>query len=551
MLLKLSIKNYILIQSLEVDFTQGLSVITGETGAGKSIFLGALGLILGQRIDTSVLLDKSKKCYVEGIFNIKGYHMEDYFQQHELDFEEEIILRREINQGGKSRAFINDTPVSLSELKNMGDQLVNIHSQHSIVTLNDANFQLAVLDSYAGIYQQVFNYRKKFASLQRQKKQLEDLIQIDNKSKGEREYFKFLYNELVTADLKPGEQLLMETQLQKLTHAEEIKKILIQTTESLSDSESNVISQLSSTINLIQGISRFHPDIQSLVERLKVNYIDIKDISSEISILEGTLQVDSEMIEQLSQRLDIIYKFLKKHQKTSSDELIELKENLSSKISESNSLTDQISQRTQEIKCVEDELIKEAKSISKSRNNILQQFEDEIIKVLINLGISQAQFKIEHISTEALTKDGLDKVRFLFSANRGIELDDVAHIASGGELSRLMLSVKSLISQKNLLPTIFFDEIDNGVSGEIAGKVGAILKKMALKMQVIAITHLPQIAAKGETHYSVYKIDNKDCTTSYIKQLSKHERIEEIAKMLSNEKVTPIALKNAKELINC
>ncbi|MEI7981259.1 MAG: DNA repair protein RecN [Bacteroidota bacterium] len=550
MLQKLSIENYVLIHKFEVDFSEGFSVITGETGSGKSIFLGALGLILGQRADTNVLLDKTGKCIVEGMFFIRGYNLDLFFKDHDLDFDETIILRREINNSGKSRAFINDSPVNLSVLKELGDQLVNIHSQHSIITLNDSDFQLAVLDNYAGIQPLLQIYRSNYLSLERLKKKRGDLFLMIKRANADRDYQHFLFDELNMANLQSDEQAGIEERLQILNHAEEIKTTLLRAIDPISGGEMNIIGQLAEVINLISSISRYNPKLQELVERLKIDNIDIKDISAELSFIEEQVEFDKEEIEKLTQRLNLLYRLLQKHQRLSVIELIALKQNLEIKLLDADNMGERLTEYDTEIKLLEKSLLQQALEISTARVNIISGFGKEIIRLLILLGMNQAQFKIEISQITSFTKDGTDKVRFLFSANKGFELDEVSRIASGGELSRLMLSIKSMISQKNLLPTIFFDEIDNGVSGEIAGKVGTILKQIGKSMQVIAITHLPQIAAKCDHHYWIYKKENQEITMSYIKRLTKNERIEEIAKMLSDNTVTTIAIKNAKELLN-
>ena len=549
MLQKLTIENYVLIHKLEVDFQHGFSVITGETGSGKSILLGALGLILGQRADTSVLLVKSKKCIVEGSFFIKGYQLEPFFQERELDYDDTLSLRREINPAGKSRAFINDSPVTLSSLKELGDKLVNIHSQHSVITLNEADFQLAVLDNYAGIQYSLQKYRTGYRLLLGLRKQKEEVVSKILKTKADSDYYHFLADELSKADLKPDELTVSEERLQILTHAEEIKTTLFRTIQSISNGEVNVLALLSDAITTLSTISKYQPQLHHFVERLKVNSIDIKDISSELTSLEDHLEIDQGEVENLTLRLNLLYRLLQKHQKTTVEELITLKQELENKLSEADNLETQLDYYTREIQKLESSLLDQAKAISGSRTHIIPRFNEEITRLLVLLGMNQAQSKIELNAGNSLTHYGLDTVKFLFSANKGMELDEVSRIASGGELSRLMLGVKSMISQKNLLPTIFFDEIDNGVSGEIAGKVGTILKQMGERMQVIAITHLPQIAVKGDSHYFVYKIEKQDITTTYIKRLSMEERIGEIAKMLSNNRVTPIAIENAKELL--
>jgi len=549
MLIKLSIRNYILIQDLEVDFSTGFSVITGETGAGKSILLGALGLILGQRADSSILLDKSKKCIIEGSFQIKGYNLEELFKVNGLDFDDVIILRREINQGGKSRAFVNDTPVNLSLLKELGDRLVNVHSQNSIITLNEMNFQLAVLDSYASIQSEVIKYKSGYLALVELQRQLTELHEKEARSAGERDYYQFLLDELTRANLKHGELQEVEERLEFLKHAEEIKRSLINANEMISESEMSVLTQLSEVIHSLSGVAKFKTELKDIVERINVNHIDIKDISKEIISVETKIYFESSEMETLALRLDSLYRLLKKHQKTTIEELIIVKQEIEQKVSDVLNLGEKINALNSETVKLETELFKRAKVLSASRQKVVAKFEREMVGTLLQLGISAARFKVDLISADYLTKDGIDKIKFLFSANKGLEVNELSNTASGGEMSRLMLSVKSMISQKNLLPTIFFDEIDNGVSGEIAGKVGSILKKMGTKMQVIAITHLPQIAGKGDHHYWVYKSEKNQTTHTFIRQLTAKDRVGEIAKMLSNEKVTDSAYQTARELL--
>ena len=549
MLIKLSIRNYILIQDLEVDFSTGFSVITGETGAGKSILLGALGLILGQRADSSILLDKSKKCIIEGSFQIKGYNLEELFKVNALDFDDVIILRREINQGGKSRAFVNDTPVNLTLLKDLGDRLVNVHSQNSIVTLNEMNFQLAVLDSYASIQSEVIKYKSGYLALSELKRQLSELHEKEARSTGEREYHQFLLDELNRTNLKPGELQEVEERLEFLKHAEEIKRSLNNANEMISESELSVLTQLSEVIHSLSGVAKFKTELKDIVERINVNYIDIKDISKEITNVEAKIYFEPSEMESLAVRLDSLYRLLKKHQRTTIEELIIVKQEIEQKVSDVLNLGEKIIALNSEAVKLEAELYKRAKVLSASRQKVVAKFEREMVDTLLQLGISAARFKVDLVSASDLTKDGIDKIKFLFSANKGLEVNELSNTASGGEMSRLMLSVKSMISQKNLLPTIFFDEIDNGVSGEIAGKVGSILKRMGNKMQVIAITHLPQIAGKGDHHYWVYKSEKNHTTHTFIRQLSAQDRVEEIAKMLSNEKVTDSAYQTARELL--
>jgi DNA repair protein RecN (Recombination protein N) len=549
MLLKLSIKNYILIHDLEIDFSEGFTVITGETGAGKSILLGALSLILGQRADSDILLDKSKKCIIEGYFKISGYHLEDFFCGQELDYEDHIILRREINQNGKSRAFLNDTPVNLSLFKDLGDRLVNVHSQNSIITLNDSNFQLAVIDNYAGIQAEVADFRTGYAKFLEIKRQLVTLEEQEAKAAGEKDYFRFLLDELDLARLASGELQEIEAQLEVLTHAEEIKHGLYRANFMISGADENILAQLSEIGHLLNGVAKFKPELKNLAERINVNYIDVKDLSNELQTIEEQVFVDPQRVESLTQRVDHLYRLMKKHHVTSVEQLIFLKLDIEKKVTDEVGLEEQVLFLRKEIRNLESNLAEKAGTLSLSRKKVVSEFETEVIGILSKLGIPKARFTIDFFRSDSLNKDGVDKVKFLFSANKGIELRDLSNSASGGELSRIMLAIKSMISQKNLLPTIIFDEIDNGVSGEVAARVGGILKRMGSYMQVIAITHLPQIAAKGDRHYWVFKSENDQKTTTYIKQLSSRERVEEIAKMLSSETVTDSAIQAANDLL--
>jgi len=549
MLGRLTIENYALIHRLEIEFSPGFSVITGETGAGKSIILGALALILGQRADSNVLMDKAHKCIIEGVFMIKDYALETFFNTNDLDYEETVILRREINAQGKSRAFINDTPVTLSLLKNLGDQLVNVHSQNSITTLNDSNFQLAVLDNYTGQFEKVIDFRHGFQRLMLKKNELEALIHLNSKTREERDYLNFLFNEFNQARLQSGEQEELEQRLKILTHAEEIKTRLFQSTEIISRGEENILLRLAEVIHNVSAIAKFREDIDELQGRLQSNLIDIKDIAGNIEKIGEHISFDASEIEIITLRLDQIYQLQKKHHVNSIDELLLIRQSIENKLLEGDSLDEKIKQFQTLIHGSEESLKADASILSKARNKAIYNFEKEIVAISAMLGMNNASFKIECIPLPLLTRDGLDKIRFLFSANKGIVPDDITKIASGGELSRLMLGIKSMVSRKNLLPTIIFDEIDNGVSGEIAGKIGSILKKMAQNMQVIVITHLPQIAGKGDWQYKVYKTEEQGHTRSYIKHLSSTERVEEIAKMLSDERVSASAFQTAKELL--
>ena len=549
MLLKLYIENYALIQKLGIDLDNGFTVITGETGAGKSILVGALSLILGQRADTSVLLEKTSKCIVEGTFVIRDYGLEDFFMESELDYDPVAILRREINQNGKSRAFINDTPVNLSVLKELGDRLVNIHSQHSVVTLSKADFQLELLDDYAGHQARLTAYRTAFLRLRELLKKLRELEEKEKRLRSESDYHQFLFDELEKAALKEQELEDLENHFSVLSHAEEIKSSLTYSVHQLTASEQNEITQLAGIIHSLKSIVRYHPPIEDLLKRLESILIDFKDIAGELQKMDEQIYVSSGEMEGVRLRLDLIYRLLKKHNVQSVQELIHIQGELGSLLSETESLDDLLRELQHQVRISEDEVLNLAKEISAARSKVIPGFEKEIQILLKDLGMPSARFKINLEQVESYSMDGLDRVTFLFSANKGIPLGEVSRIASGGELSRLMLSIKSRISRKNLLPTIIFDEIDSGVSGDVAGKVGTILKEMAGHMQVIVITHLPQIAGKGTSHFWVYKEDVQDSTRSMIRKLTTDERIEEIARMVSNERVTEAAYLTARELL--
>jgi len=549
MITHLSISNYALIRKLDINFSNGLSVITGETGAGKSILLGALSLILGNRADSQILLDKTKKCVIEGTFNIKDYNLIPFFKENDLDYDDNTLLRREINKSGKSRAFINDTPVNLNLIKELGDKLVNIHSQNKTVTLNNSDFQLAVVDSYVNKNDVLKQYRLGFKNYSEKKKKLNGLIEKENKSKSDQDYFQFQFDELEKANLDPDEFNNIEKELELLNHHEEIKTNLAGISQILDNKELNIISQLNEALSLIKNISEYNNDFENFHKRVESNLIDLRDLSSEIESIGESIIYDPKRITELNNNIDIVFHLQQKHRVNSVNKLIAIKDNLSEKLNEISSLENEINSLKKEISLIETELTKLAKLISLSRGEAIPKIEKNITELLVELGMPDGRFKVEQIKFNELTIDGFDKVKFLFNANKGGTLSDMSKIASGGELSRLMLSIKSLISQKNLLPTIIFDEIDSGVSGNIANKVGVILKKISQTMQVIAITHLPQIAGMGDFHYLVFKDSEKEITESRIKLISADERINEIAKMLSGSKISEIALQNAKELL--
>ena len=550
MLKKISIQNYALIDVLEISFSGNLNTITGETGAGKSILLGALSLIVGSRADTGILQDKTKKCVVEGIFEIKDYALKNFFKENELDYADETVIRREINSEGKSRAFINDTPVTLNILKELGEKLIDIHSQHETLTLNSSGFQLSVVDSFASHKDLLNVYKEEYSAYKSDENKLSELIEKETQSKKDLDYFQFQFNELEDANLKTGEQPLMEQELETLNNSEEIKITLTKAYNSLDGSDTNLLFLLNEVKSSLASLSKFNSALKEITERLNSAYIEIKDISSEISSLEESTVHDSKRIEELNEKLDAIYRLQKKHNVNKIEDLIEIKEALSNKLLDITSLDEQISKLKVEIEKQKKSLQSKANKLSKGRGEAIPKIEKEITKSLSSLGMPNAKFEIKNEVSETFSSTGTDNITFLFSANKGSDAKGLNKVASGGELSRLMLSIKSLVAKLTHLPSIIFDEIDTGVSGEVANKVGSIMEQMGNAMQVITITHLAQIASKGDSHLFVYKEIKAGKTFTKIKKLNKEERVQEIAKMLSTENPTPAAIKNAKELLN-
>jgi len=549
MLKHLYIENYALIEKLDIGFSEGFSVITGETGAGKSILLGALSLILGQRADTQVLLDKNKKCIVEGSFLVKDLSLQELFSVNELDYDDTAVLRREINQQGKSRAFINDTPVNLSVMKDITEKLIDIHSQHQTLILADREFQIKIVDGYADNLQLVKDYKNDFLKYKQCLSKLEELSALENKSKTDLDYLNFQYDELYAAKLMPDEQETTEQELEILNHTEEIKLNLLKVLNILNESDHNIISDLSEINKSLNLISKYKTEIQSVNDRINSVYLELKDIAGELTNVEQQVIFNPERLTNLKTRLDLIYHLQQKHHVSTIKELIEIRDDIQQKINNISKYEELIVSLKNEITLVEKSLLVKSKKLSGSRLNVIPEIEKEITEIISKLGMPKASFFINLQPLQEFTASGTDEITFLFNANVGGEPKEIGKIASGGELSRLMLAVKSMISHKNLLPTIIFDEIDIGVSGDISNKVASIMKKMAGTMQVITITHIPQIAAKGDFHLYVYKTTDKTTTKSFIKTLKNDERIFEIAKMLSSDVPTEAATQNARELL--
>ncbi len=549
MLVKLFVQNYALIRELDVEFETGLTIITGETGAGKSILLGALSLILGSRADTNVLLDKREKCVVEGSFRIEGYQLEDFFISNELDYDPVTILRREINPAGKSRAFINDTPVTVNLLKELGSRLIDIHSQHQTLMLNDNNFQLNVIDSFAGTLKLKNGYSEAFNNFRRLRKEYAEVKELNDKNKADIEYYLFQLNQLAEAKLRQGEQEELEREQELLEHAEEIKSSLENSSYLLQSEEGSLLTKLREVRSNISRICSFLPGGEELVSRIESTYIELNDLAGDLARLSDGIEANPGRLEKINSRLDLIYSLIQKHRVNNLDELILRESEIRSHIRSTGS-TDERLQELESLLAVEEKSLRSvAEELSARRKAVLNDVEGRITDILRQLGMPNGRFRIVISQSPDLTPTGSDHADFLFSANKQIEPEDLARIASGGELSRVMLSLKSLLTRNTNLPTIIFDEIDAGVSGEVADKVGQILALMGKYMQVVNITHLPQVASRGTKHYHVYKEEKGDETITRVKLLSAEERILEVARLLSGSEVTETAIRNATELL--
>jgi DNA repair protein RecN (Recombination protein N) len=548
---KLLIQNYVLIDSLELDLNKGLNIITGETGAGKSILLGALSLLLGERADKNVLLDKEKKCVVEGTFSTKNIEVKDFFRNEGLDYESQLILRREVNAEGKSRSFINDTPVTLAQLKELSQLIVDIHSQHETLFLRKQKFQLSVVDAFANNENDLQKYVTEFSEYKSLQAKLSALEEAEKKSKSDQDYFQFLFNELEEASLKAGEQEKLEEELNTGTHAEEIKSNLDAAYSGLSGSEDNLLNRISKIQSLLQSSAKHSSALNELSGRLKSVSIEVKDISNEVDRVSAEVVFDPARMEVVQQRLDEVYRLQQKHRVSAISELITIKDELEGKLKNIATIDGEIESCRNLLLEKKTLLVVSAKKISAQRTKAIPQVEKEITKLLTAVNLTHAVLKIEQIisSEENFNVDGIDSIQFLFSANKGVPLRNIEKAASGGELSRLMLCIKAAVAKLVSLPVMIFDEIDTGISGETALNVATVLKQLSKNHQLIAITHLPQIAGRGDQHYYVYKQITGKKTSAHVKLLTSDERIVEIAKMLSGDKPTAGAVENAKELL--
>lgn len=550
MLRKLIIKNFAIIDELELDLHEGFNIMTGETGAGKSIILGALGLLLGQRFESKNLKNKQQKCIIEGQFKLNGFALESFFESSDLDYEDECIIRREVSPDGKSRSFVNDTPVNIQLLKAIGEQLVDIHSQHETLALNTSAYQLHVIDSVANHKELLQKYQTGFSKYQQIQKEILALENSYALAIKEQDYIKFQFDELNQATLIENEQVQLETEQSILSHAEEIQQKLSFIDAIFQSDDHSLIDQLKLVAQHLNSLEKLNPQIEKISERVKGLLIEVKDISSEIEDIANNTQINPDRLLIIQERLDLIFRLQHKHRVDTITALIEIRDQLDNSLQSLDHQEEAIQKLKKESANLELELKELAKQLSNNRKKSFNTVINEICGPLKELGIPNAQIEIEHqVDALKLTKDGIDDIKILFSANKGQKAENISKVASGGELSRVMLCVKSLLAKKEKLPTIIFDEIDTGVSGEVALKMGAIMQKLAENIQVISITHLPQIASLGTHHYYVYKDHLAEETSTKIKKLSANDRIIEIAKMLSGDNPSAGAMENAKELL--
>ncbi|MBP4137909.1 DNA repair protein RecN [Flavobacterium geliluteum] len=550
MITSLSIKNYALIEKLSIDFSKGFSIITGETGAGKSIILGALGLVLGKRADLTSLKNKEEKCVIEAQFEISKYNLKSFFEANDLDYEDETIIRREILPSGKSRAFINDSPVNLQELQELSVFLIDIHSQQQTQELSDEGVQFKIIDAIANNTEVISSYQKLLKTYKSEKSKLNALLKKQSDAGKEQEYNTFLLNELVVAKLKSGEQEELEADFEKLNNVEIIKESIDKSLIIANEEQFGVFHNLNEIKASLQKIAPFSSEYQVLFERITSLTIEFDDVSRELQNCSEKLLNDPTQLEFISQKLQLIYNLQKKHQVTTVDELLQIQADLENSVLELGNIEEEIASLTNSIDIKTQELDAFAATIHQNRNIAIPVLSARLIAILETLGMPNVRFNIELLPSETYFQNGKDELQFLFSANKGTDFGLLKKVASGGEMSRIMLAVKAILAQYSKLPTLIFDEIDTGVSGEIAIRMGEIMKEMSATMQIFAITHLPQIAAKGESHFKVFKSTIDDDTQSELKLLSKDERVVEIAQMLSGANISDSALNHAKELLN-
>ena len=552
MLQSIHIQNYALIESLDIDFHPGFSVITGETGAGKSIILGAIGLLVGQRADIKAIKSGANKCVVEARFHIASYQLKSFFEEHDMEYEEgECILRRELYASGKSRAFINDTPASLAQMKELGEKLIDVHSQHQNLLLNHEDFQLSVLDILAHDEKELEVYKETYSALKKVSKELTDIQQQAEKSRQDEDYIRYQLEQLDNANLQEGEQDALEQEAETLNHAEEIKSSIYKVDQLMASGETTLLSVSKDCMQTLQGISRVYAPAQEWMERLNSCYIELKDLSHEIARAGEEVEFNPTRLDYVNERLNLIYTLQQKHRVSTVEELMAITADYRNQLTAITSYDGRIQELKEQKEAIYNKVLEKASELTRLRTKAAKEIEEQMQAYLIPLGMPNVRFAVELTKKKEPDAKGMDGVNYLFSANKNGTMQQVASIASGGEIARVMLSLKAMIAGAVKLPTIIFDEIDTGVSGSIAEKMALIMQEMGqADRQVISITHLPQIAARGTTHYKVYKEDTEMGTNSHIRQLNQEERIQEIANMLSGATLTEAALNNAKALLN-
>jgi len=550
MFYKLRIHNYILIEEVEILFSKNFNVITGETGAGKSVLMGALALIFGQRAESTVLKDKNRKCFIEAEIHLQNNKLKPFFDRHELDFDTDTIIRREINPNGKSRAFINDTPVVLKVLEQFSNLFFDLHSQNQNLLIKDEHFRLNLIDTVARSEQELLDYQEKRDSYYKLEKEIQIKIQEKNKIQKELDFIQYQFKQLDEANLQIGEQSQLEEELIKLNNAEEIKQALATAYNYVSEDENSAITQLLKVEQELSKLASFYKNAEEYLKRIQSNIIDLQDMAPDLESDMDAVEFNPERIAEINDRLNLLLDLQRKHQVSSSKELIEIKEQLDAKLLNFSNSEYDIEELNKCLKTLKETLQQASEKLTKKRVAVFESIEKDVLGRIAKLGIPNAQFRIEVQSLDGFEILGQDSIRFMFTANKGSDLDDMAKIASGGEISRLMLSLKFLLSKSSDLSTLILDEIDTGVSGEIADKMGKMMRDMAKHRQIISITHLPQIAAKGDVHFRVQKKENKQTTITEVVELKGDSRLNEIAQLLSGERITDAAISNAKELIN-
>ncbi|WP_372755286.1 DNA repair protein RecN [Mariniflexile sp.] len=550
MLISLSIKNYALIDNLQVDFNDGFSIITGETGAGKSILLGGLSLILGKRADLSSLKDTTQKCVIEAVFNISNYKLQALFKSEDFDYEEQTIIRREILPSGKSRAFVNDSPVNLNSLQLLGERLIDVHSQHETLQLTSNEFQFQIIDALADNETELQTYKTELKAYKILKKELQELLNFQAEAIKEHDYNAFLLNELVEANLIDGELELLEEEYESLNNIEGIKEKLSEAYQLLNEEGIGVLSTLTALKNTLQKLTAYASKYEDLYARVNSSLIEMDDVYAEVDVLQENLEADPNRLGVVDAKLRLLHNLMQKHVVTTVSELLTIKGELEEKVSFTENLDDAIQKKESEIDTKAKVLNIISSEIHQKRTKIIPELKRQLETILASLGMPNAQFKIEVVKISDFLPNGTDELSFLFSANKGGNFNDLKKAASGGELSRIMLAIKSILAKYIQLPTIMFDEIDTGVSGEISNKMGDIMLEMSKSMQVFSITHLPQIAAKGHSHFKVFKEDVNDVTQTNLVKLNHDERIVEIAQMLGGIEMSSSAIAHAKELLN-